>query len=71
MIELLVTLLVIQYVIVLYLIITGSEFLASFLDKLPSHPIALDIFEEDQELCLCGLPIEECKDAYEHMTSGV
>ncbi len=70
MLEILILLLVLQHVIVLYLLITGSEWLDNIIGKLPQHPIALDIFEED-ELCLCGEPIEECPEAYEHMTSGV
>lgn len=26
---------------------------------------------DENELCMCGDPIDECPDAYEHMTHGV
>ena len=71
MLEILIGLLVIQHVTFLYLLITGSKWLDEIIGKLPAHPLALDIFEEEEELCLCGLPLDDCPDAYEHMTSGV
>lgn len=72
MLEILILLLVLQHVIVLYLLITDSVWLDDFIGKLPKHPIALDILEEKEiEYCVCGLPLDECPDSYDHMTHGV
>ena len=31
---------------------------------------ALDSYDEDYTMCICGKKIDDCEDAYEHMTSG-
>ena len=77
LLEALIVLLVLQHLVFLYLLITSSKWLDNLLGKLPEHPLALDIFEEDdnelldEDFCICGAEIDDCPDAYEHMTSGV
>ena len=72
MLELLVSFILAQYIVLLYLLTTQSKWLDDLIGKLPKHPIALDILEEEEiEYCICGLPLDECPDAYEHMTHGV
>ena len=64
MMEVLVGLSILQFVVIAYLLITKS---AAF-NNLLCNPY--EYLQED-ELCICGEPLEECPDAYEHMTHGV
>lgn len=68
MLEILILLLVLQHVIVLYLLITDSVWLDDFVGTLHKHPLEP---QEEIEYCICGLPLDECPDAYDHMTHGV
>lgn len=72
MVEALIILLIIiatfHHVVFLYLILTNARFSQFLVD---THTITAASHEDEQELCICGNPIDECTEAYVHMTSGV
>ena len=64
MIEILVGLSILQFAVIAYLLITKSAAFNNLLGK------PYEYLQED-ELCICGEPLKDCPDAYEHMTHGV
>lgn len=72
MVETLIILLIIlatlHHIVFLYLILTNTRFSNFLID---THTVTATHHEDDQELCICGDPIDECPEAYVHMTSGV
>lgn len=64
MLEILVSLSILQSVVIAYLLISKPTVFNSLLGN------QFEYLEEN-ELCICGETLEECPDAYEHMTHGV